>query len=281
MERFPGFCVVLAMTLTLAGCGKAGDGVTSPVAAKINSDEITLAQIASMLGKGGSVSPEQLKKAGPPTLESLIDQQLMLQKALESKLEREPQIAQALENARKQILAQAYMDKLLTAAAKPAPEEIQAFYDKNPMLFAQRRIFRFQELGLALPDEKFDEVNKIAQKAKTLSEIGGWLKAQNIPFKAIDSTKAAEELSMELLPGIAKMNDGQIAVLRAPGRVSILQLVQSQQAPLDPAHATTQIEQFLMNGKRMDLAKAEVKKLRDAAKIEYVGEFDKTKPVAK
>jgi len=63
--------------------------------------------------------------------------------------------------------------------------------------------------------------------------------------------------------------------------VAILQLAQSQQAPLDLIHATTQIEQFLNNGKRFEIANAEVKKLRDAAKIEYVGEFEKTKPAPK
>ena len=210
----------------------------------------------------------------------MIDQHLLVQQALEAKLDKEAQTALALESARKQVLAQAYMEKALSKLPKPTPEEVRAFYEKNPMLFAQRRIFRFQELGLAIPDEKFDDVNKFAQKAKTLNEIGAWLKAQNIPFKAIDSTKAAEELSMDLLPGVSKMNDGQIAVLRGPGRVSILQLAQSQNAPLDLVHATTQIEQFLTNGKRFETANAEVKKLRDAAKIEYVGEFQNTKPGA-
>ncbi|MEO8442314.1 MAG: EpsD family peptidyl-prolyl cis-trans isomerase, partial [Betaproteobacteria bacterium] len=255
-----------------------GDGAMSPIAAKVNNAEILVAQISSMLARGG-LSDEELKKSRPQALESLIDQQLLVQKALEDKLDRETQTAQALAAARKQVLAQAYMDKAMSAVVKPTPAQIQAFYDKNPMLFAQRRIYRFQEFGAAVPDERFDEVNRIAQKAKTLAEIGAWLKAQNIPFKAIDSTKAAEEMPMELLPNLAKMNDGQIAVLRAPGRVAILQLAQSQQAPLDVQHATLQIEQYLMNAGRLEIAKAEVRKLRDAAQIEYLGEFGLTRPV--
>jgi EpsD family peptidyl-prolyl cis-trans isomerase len=269
---------VLVAVLTITGCDK-GDGAVSPAAAKVNGDVIPVAQIIFMLGRGGGASEEQVKKAGPQALESLIDQQLLVEKALESKLDRETQTAQALAAARKQVLAQAYMDKAMSAVAKPTPEQIQAFYDENPMLFTQRRIFRFQELGAAVPDDRFEDINKISQKAKTLAEIGAWLTAQNIPFKAIDSTKAAEEMPMELLPNVAKMKDGQIAVLRAPGRVAILQLAQSQQAPLDVQHATLQIEQYLMNARRLDIAKAEVRKLREAAKIEYLGEFALTKPV--
>lgn len=278
--RFSAVLAVLAVVVMAAGCGK-GDGASSQTAAKVNGEAISVAQISSMIGRGGNVSAEQLKKTGPQALESMIDQQLLAQKAVETKLDREAQVAQAVENARKQVLAQAYMDKAFSSVSKPTPEEIQLFYDKNPMLFAQRRIFRFQELGAAVPDGKFEELNKLAQKAKTLNEIGAWLKAQNIPFKAIDSTKASEEMPMDLLPSVAKMNDGQIAVLRGPGgRAAILQLAQSQQAPLDVQHATSQIEQFLMNGKRLEIAKAEVKKLRDAAKIEYVGDFVNTKPGA-
>lgn len=94
----------------------------------------------------------------------------------------------------------------------------------------------------------------------------------------MDSTKSAEQLPMGLLPQLAKMGDGQIALIPAQGRVAILQLAQSQPAALDLKQATPLIEQFLVNGKRLELAKAEVKKLRDAAKIEYVGEFTTTKP---
>ena len=267
------------MTLTLAGCGNGG-GASSPAAAKVDGHEISLAQISSMIAKNGNVSPEQMKTAGPKALETLIDQHLLVQKALEAKLDKESQTALGLENARRQVLAQAYMEKTIATLPKPTPEEVRDFYEKNPLLFAQRRIFRFQELGAVVADEKFDEVNTFARKAKTLNEIAASLKSQNIPFKAIDSTKAAEELSMDLLPNISKMNDGQIAVLRGPGRVAILQLAQSQQAPLDLVHATTQIEQYLTNGKKFEVANADVKKLRDAAKIEYLGDFEKSKPAA-
>jgi EpsD family peptidyl-prolyl cis-trans isomerase len=279
MERLYGYFVVLATALTMAGCGNGG-GASSPAAAKVNGSEISMAQVSWTAARGGNVSADHMKKTGPRALESLIDQQVLVQKALEAKLDQDPQTALALDTARKQVLAQAYMDKTLATVPKPTPEEVRAFYNKNPILFEMRRVFRFQELNVVIEDEKFDEINKFAQKAKNLSEIGAWLKARNLPFTAGDSTKAAEELSMDMLPHIAKMSDGQIAVLRGRGRAAILQLVQSQQAPLDLVHATAQIEQFLTNGKRFEVGNAEVKKLRDAAKIEYVGDFAATKPGA-
>jgi EpsD family peptidyl-prolyl cis-trans isomerase len=269
--------VLFVMATMNAGCSNDG-GATSPVAAKVNGVEISLAQVNSTAARAGNASADQLKKTAPRALESLIDQQVLVQKALDAKLDKDPLIAIALDIARKQVLAQAYMDKTLASVPKPAPEEVRSFYSKNPMLFELRRIYRFQELNAAIDDDKFDEVNKFAQKAKNLGEIAAWLKARNIFFKVGDSTKAAEELSMEMLPHIARMSDGQIAVLRGQGRVAILQLAQSQEAPLDLVHATAQIEQFLTNGKRFEVGNAEVKKLRDAARIEYIGEFASSKP---
>jgi len=49
----------------------------------------------------------------------------------------------------------------------------------------------------------------------------------------------------------------------------------SESQPVDDKKAAPVIEQYLTNRKREELAVAEVKRLRDASKIEYVGDFAK------
>jgi hypothetical protein len=49
--------------------------------------------------------------------------------------------------------------------------------------------------------------------------------------------------------------------------------VAAKKQPLDAKQAAPFIEQYLVNQKKLELARAEVKQLRDAAKIEYVGIF--------
>jgi len=255
----------------LTACGQTGGD--TPPAAKVNGDAISMQALNSLLARNGTMTPEQQKAAAPQALKSMVEQQLLVQKALATKLDNDPQTALALENARKQILAQAYLDKALSTIARPSSAEVSDFYEKNPALFAQRRVYRFQELGAPLPEDKFDELQRFSQKVKYITEVGNWFKERSIPFKAMDNTKAAEELPLELLPELARLNDGQIAVLRSTGRVAVLQLVQSRPAPLDMKQATAYIEQYLLNRKRMDAAKVEVKGLVDSAKVEYFGEY--------
>ena len=271
--------VILSVSI-LAACGKSGDAAkpASQVAAKVNGDEISVHQINSALSRGGAVPPEQAKKAAPQVLERIIDQQLLVQKAVEAKLDRDPTVMQNLENAKRQILSQAYMERTLAAAPKGGKDEVRKFYDENPALFQERRVFRFQELTVAGSPEKLDALRAEAGKAKNLTDVANWLKAQDVKFTAANATKAAEQLPLELLPQFSKMKDGQIVVLGSPNGAAVIQLVQSQQAPLNEQQATPVIEQFINNKKKMELAEAEVKKLRGAAKIEYVGDFVATKP---
>jgi hypothetical protein len=64
-----------------------------------------------------------------------------------------------------------------------------------------------------------------------------------------------------------------VAVFAAPAGAAVVRLVSAADAPLNEKQAAPLIEQFLAGRKRMELAAAEAKRLRAAARIEYVGDF--------
>jgi hypothetical protein len=67
------------------------------------------------------------------------------------------------------------------------------------------------------------------------------------------------------------MQKGEIAVFAGPAGLAVVQLVQAEEAPLSERQAAPAIGQFLRARSRMELAAAQVRLLRQAAQIEYMG----------
>jgi EpsD family peptidyl-prolyl cis-trans isomerase len=171
------------------------------------------------------------------------------------------------------LLAQAYLDRAAAALPRATPEEVRAFYAENPALFAERRIYRLRELAVSAPAELVEVLRAEAARATDLDQVAAWLQARSARFTAGSLTQPAEQVPLTQLPELAHMKEGDIAVFAAPPGVSVVQLVQAQAAPLSEQQAAPLIEQFLAARKRMELAAAEVHRLRDGARIEYVGDI--------
>jgi len=274
MRRIGMGVLVMAVAISLAGCGDKKKGKeASQVAAKVNSDEITVHQINQELSKLGNVAPEQSKLAAKQVLRSIVDQQVLVQKAIEEKMDRDPQVVQALDAARRQILSQSYIQKLTANVAKPSDAEIADYYQKNPALFAERRIYRLQEVIVQTTPSNVEAIKAELAKAKQLSDFIEWLKAQKIPARAAQSVKAAEQLPMELLPRLAKMQNGQALNMMSGNMMNIVFVADSQSQPRTLEQSKADIERYLTNAKKRQVAMAELKKLREKAKIEYLGDY--------
>ena len=255
------FIVMLAAPS--AGCEKAAaDRPGTQLAAKVNGTEISIQQVRA--GAPGSAAQ---------ALEKVIDRELLVQKALAAKLDRDPQVLQSIDTARRQLLAQAYLERAASAAAGSSRDEVRAFYAENPALFAERRIYRLRELLVSAPAEMIDVLRAEVAKASDLEAVATWLRSRKAKYSVEGLTQPAEQLPLSFLPQLARMKPGEIAVFATPLGASVIQLVHAEDAPLSEQQAAPLIEQFLAGRKRLESAAAEVKRLRELATIEYLGEF--------
>jgi len=265
--------VAACSALLLAGCDeKKADKSGSPAAAKVNKEEVTTQQVNFVLQQRG-LKPEQAEAASRQVLERLIDQELAVQKAAELKLDREPRVVQQLEAARREILARAYLDKAGEAASKPTPEDVAKYYEANPALFKERRIYNLQEITIEARPEQVAQLRSQLAAAKNIGEFVEFLKANDFRFNGNQAVRAAEQLPLASLKTFAAMKDGQALLNATPGGAQVIVLAGSRAQPATLEQATPAIDQFLLNERKRELVAKDMKTLRDAAKIEYLGKF--------
>jgi peptidyl-prolyl cis-trans isomerase, EpsD family len=270
--------LLIAAALT-AGCGDkkeeaaGGDKPATQVAAKVNGSELTVHQVNYALQRIPNLSQEQSKAASLQVVKSLVEQELLVQKALEDKLDRDTTVVQALDAARRQILAEAYMGRKLGTPAEPTDAEISEYFNAHPELFTQRKLYRLQEISVKAPADKREAVRAQLSASKTLNDFAAWLKAENIPAQAAQGVKPAEQLPLEILPKLAQVAKGQAMVVNTPDGLLVIVVADTQMQPVGMEQAKPAIAKLLQQQARQKAAKAEMDALKAAAKIEYVGEF--------
>ena len=265
--------VAVAAAVMLVGCGEKKDKAASQTAAKVNKDEVTVHQINFVLQQQRNLRPEQTDAASKQILERLIEQQLALQKADEQKIDRDPRVVQQMEVARREIVARAYLDKVGEAAPKPTADEIKKYYDEKPALFSERRVYSIQEISIEAKPEQVPELREKLAAAKNVNDFVEYLKASGLRFAGNQAVRAAEQLPFNTLDAMSKMKDGQAIVVPATNGMQVVVLAGSRSQPVTEEQARPAIEQFLLNERKRKLVEDDIKALRAAAKIEYVGKF--------
>ncbi len=266
-------CAALAALALLAGCGKKDELTPTQAAAKVNKREITVHQINFLLQQQRGLRADQVEGASRQVLERLIDQELAFQKADDLNLDRDPRVVQQLEMARREIIARAYLEKVREAAVKPGAQDIKAYYDSKPALFSERRLYNLQELQIEAKADQIEALRAQLSAAKNISEFVEQVKAAGLRYSANQAVRAAEQLPLQSLEAFARLKDGHAVFNTAPNGVQILVLAGSRMVPVSEEQARPVIEQYLLEERKRKLAEEDLKALRGAAKLSYLGKF--------
>lgn len=271
------FSASLALALTACG-NKDTEKPASQIAAKVNSGEISVHQINYILSRAApnAGTPETAPKIRRQILDKLIDQELAVEQAVAKKLDRSPDILMAIENARREILARAYIEQATAETAKPTAEEVKQYYVDNPQLFAERRIYNIQEIVVPVTAGLDGELREMLNAGKSMESIANWLKDKEIKFGAGSATRSAEQIPLELLPKIHPLKVGDGLIIQGPQSITVMRLAAAQSVPIPEAAALPRIQQFLGNQRMAEAAKQELKGLKEKAKITYMGGFSDT-----
>lgn len=271
--RRAALAVALLAALGLAACGGDRKSATQ-VAAKVNKGEVSVHQINFVLQRTPGIRQEQVPQARKAILERLIEQELLVQAADAKGLDREPEVLQALETARREVLSRAYLARVAAGVPKPDAREVGEFFRQQPQLFANRKVYKLNEIVLQDRPPNWPEIEKALLPAGSIREVAAVLSGRGMDAPiATNITRATEQLPLPVVAQFEKLGEGEVAIYQQPPNIVIAEIVSARPAPVDETRAGPLIEQFLLNKRRAEAVQAEMKRLRETAKVSYLGEF--------
>lgn len=263
--------VLLTSSLLLAGCDQDDAKAKAPtqVVATVNSSEISVHQLNHLLAQARDIPEARIAEAQRRMLKTLVDQELLMAKAVEDKLDRTPEVLLALETARREVLSRAYLEGIANSVAAPTDQEIRTYYDLNPNLFALRSIFEYRELLLPVETQDFAATADKVKASNSVDDAASQLTAMGIKYSMNRGNRAAEQTPPDLLTKLSYAKSGEtLAVENALG-LSFVEITQIQKAPLDLENAKPIIANILSNQRRNQAMSEAVGNLRETATITY------------
>lgn len=263
-----GFTIGFALVLAACDSNEPKEKKTGQALVSVNGKEVTMLQLNEEI-KRANVRPEQYEAASKQLLESLIVRQLILDEAVRNKLDRTPDVMQARDRANAQVIAQAYMQGIVSKIAKPSQAEIDEYFQKHPEFFSQRKQFDLITVRVATKDLS-SELKKTIDAAKSVDQVVTWLDKNKFPYLRSLASRSSTDLPPQMAKMLQEKSKDTIFIVNEQENSLLISVNAIKDSPITLAVAAPQIERFLLNQKYKEATDAEVARLRTAAKIEYL-----------
>ncbi len=271
-----GMCALLLGALS--GCGSDSESSrqqSSQVVAKVNGEEITVHQLNQILAriklpKGQEVSREEIEQKA---LESLIERTLVLQAAKNVKLDREPAVLSALEEAKQKVLIDRYVQRALESVEPPSDEKIEQFYNDFPELFAERKMYVFTKLAISADSEEAERLIEQVKQEVPIEQIVMQLERDNLEYRKMSEAKGEGNLANPILHFLSALQPGDVGYLKMTDGLLIIKLHSVLDQSVRLSEAKEVIARQLLMDERKKASKKLVDSLKKTAEIEYVGKF--------
>lgn len=261
--------LVVASILIFSACdNQAKEKKPGQALVSVNGQEVTTLQLNDEIRRAG-IRTDQYETANKQLLESLIIRQLIVDEAMRGKLDRTPEVMQARERANAQIIAQAYLQSIVSKVAKPSKAEIDEYFQKYPQYFAQRKQFDLTILRIANKDLS-GELRAVIDTAKSISEVAAWLDKKNVQYFRNLTSRDTIDLPPEMTAMIQEKGKDHVFLINEQENNLLISVNAIKDSPITIAGAAPQIEKHLVNQKYKQAIDAEIARLRSSAKIEYL-----------
>ncbi len=267
--RTAAFLLVL-VSLGMGGCVRHAPG-RSQVVVRVNDREITVSQLNEALD---TLNPESLTaEVTRQAIDSLVDEELLVQAAMKNRLDRDPATVAALERARRQILAEAYAERMVYPRSPLLLADEEKYYREHPALFENRKVYRFTIY--AVPQADMNDLLKADLDAsRSADQVRQALEKHDIRYETQHVNAPAEDLPIDRVAQFAAASAGDLMIAeRGDGKALLISIVEAEPRPLAFEAAKPAIDRYLSKRRNNEAIQEHLKMDKAAAKIAYVGDF--------
>lgn len=262
---------------------------TSAIVAKVGTRKITADQFRNEMVRRGGSNPEKLDKK--QLLEELIDSEIIIGKAIEAGIDKDPEVIRSANNMLIGKYKQRNLESKIQAAAV-TEQDIKAEYDANISSYTQpakaRLAIIFMETNPTMSAEKLSEIQahmaEVREKAiKAAQEPSGFgpLAAEYSQDQAsryrggdigwLDEGRPAYRWDNKIVSaGFALKNNGDVSeAITTDKGLYLVKLIEKRESSVTPLQqAEPRIRHKLLMEKRKDAEKVFKQELRTATAVE-------------
>lgn len=239
---------------------------SNQVLATVGKNEISLLQFNYLIKQIGLTHPN--KQIKEEITDKLINREIAYQQALENKLEQSPDILLSIEEAKKDILARAYAEKIAAKISQPTENDIAHYFNTHPYLFSNRKIYHLNEISISADDKNFPAIKKYIHEKHNWDEFIAWSKATKTQFNLETAIRAAEQLPIETLPELDTASAGSIKFFESSRGLIIYQVLTSQTAPISFENSKNIIADYLVKQARKAAVDSDIAHLRRTRSVQ-------------
>jgi peptidyl-prolyl cis-trans isomerase C len=253
----------LAM-LALSGCKREATG---QVAAVVNGDEITLAELNQEIGTD-RLPPNVDKKAiQRMALQKIIDRRLVSQAARDDGIDKQPEYLARQRQASELLLIQMFGQKLNRAARMPEASAIDRYIADHPTVFGQRTIYKLDRIQFPMPADPAQL--RAIKDDHTLDAVATRLNSMGIKSVRGLGAMDSAQLPPPILARILALPPGEPFALPEGNAVTVAVITGSEPRPFVGADARpVALERLRMQNLETTLADR-LQTARTSARIEY------------
>ena len=260
--------IFVAFVVFIVGCenDRPESKPHSQVVASVNGSELTIHQLNLEFSSRAITAISDKNKAQQRALNNLINQALLEEQAYKLKIDRKPIVMLALERAKRQVLAQAYIHNAVASSISPLTDsDISGYFNSHPELFSERRVYSISEF-IIRDDIKSEEITPFIDNSKSEDDVRRSLNRSGISFYENKIEHGAESVPVIILDKLKGLKAGK-GIFINDERKRIVWLLSAEDAPFDLVRATPLIKSFLEKQQYEVAIEHEIQRLRKNSNI--------------